>query len=255
MTLILTELKKWKRNKAIWCLFILAFVMGLYAIERACSISRSSPLMDSFGDLYTLAFKNLTGLFMPISLGLIATTLFFEEQKNNTWKEILIIPLSKMQIYISKVIVIIFLSVSLCFFTFMFCVVGGAVTGNFPDFNSYTILQAAALFLTGGILIPIAMLPIVFLSIVSKSYILPIGATLLYIVPAVFAPNYLMCIHPLISAMGIYAKTSVAATEMVEHWAQGITLTATPLACAFSLMLVGAVSMVTSIVILKQRTY
>lgn len=255
MTLIFAELKKWKRSKAIWGLFILAFLMGLYAIERAYSISRGSPLMDSFGDLYTLAFKNLTGLFMPISLGLIATTLFFEEQKNNTWKEILIIPLSRIQIYISKVIVIIFLSVSLCFFTFMFCIVGGVVAGNFPDFDSYTIIQAAALFLTGGILIPIAMLPIVFLSIVSKSYILPIGATLIYIVPAVLAPNYLMCIHPLISAMGIYAKTSVTATEMVERWAQGVTLTATPLACAFSLLLIGLASMVASIAILKKRTY
>lgn len=255
MTLIIAEFKKWKRNKMLWGLFTLAFLMGLYAIERAYSISRSSSIMDSFGDLYTLAFKNLTGLFLPISLGLIATTLFFEEHKNNTWKEILTIPLSKTQIYISKVIVIIILSVSLCLFTFVFCVIGGAITGNFPDFNSHTILQAVTLFLTGGILIPVAMLPIVFLSIVSKSYVLPIGATLLYLFPAVLAPNYLMGVHPLISAMGIYAKTSAAATEMVESWAQGITLTITPLVCAFSLLLIGVVSMMASIAVLKKRTY
>lgn len=255
MTLILAELKKWKRNKVVWGLFVLTFLLGLYAIERACSISRSSPLMDSFGDLYTLAFKNLTGLFLPISLGLIATTLFFEEQRNDTWKDILIIPLSKTQLYLSKVAVVMLLSISLCLLTFLFCVAGGFVAGNFPDFQVHTVLQAAALFLTGGTLIPIAMLPIIFLSIVSKGYVFPIGATLLYLIPAVLAPNYLIGIHPLISAMGIYAKTSAAATEMVENWAQGVSLTVTPLICAFSLLLIGTAFMAVSIIALRKRTY
>ena len=31
--------------------------------------------MDSFGDLYTLAFKNLSSLFLAIVLGMFATTL------------------------------------------------------------------------------------------------------------------------------------------------------------------------------------
>ena len=39
--------------------------------------------MDSFGDLYTLAFKNLSSLFLPIVLGMFATTLFFDEHKND----------------------------------------------------------------------------------------------------------------------------------------------------------------------------
>ena len=47
--------------------------------------------MDSFGDLYTLAFKNLSSLFLPIVLGMFATTLFFDEHKNDTMKQLLII--------------------------------------------------------------------------------------------------------------------------------------------------------------------
>ncbi len=58
--------------------------------------------MDSFGDLYTLAFKNLTSLFLPIVLGMFATTLFFDEQKNDTLKGLLIIPVSKAQLYFFK---------------------------------------------------------------------------------------------------------------------------------------------------------
>lgn len=55
--------------------------------------------MDSFGDLYTLAFKNLSSLFLPIVLGMFATTLFFDEHKNDTMKELLIIPITKAQLY------------------------------------------------------------------------------------------------------------------------------------------------------------
>ena len=137
--------------------------------------------MDSFGDLYTLAFKNLTSLFLPIILGMFATTLFYDEQKNDTLKELLIIPISKAQLYSSKIAVVILMSMGLCVVTFLLCIVGGFIAGGFPDLNIDTLLQAALLYLTGGMLIPIAILPIVFLATLSKGYVLPIGATLLYL--------------------------------------------------------------------------
>lgn len=146
--------------------------------------------MDSFGDLYTLAFKNLSSLFLPIVLGMFATTLFFDEHKNDTMKELLIIPITKVQLYFSKVAVVILMSVGLCLITFLLCVVGGLIAGGFPDLNAQTLMDAGLLYLAGGILIPIAMLPIVFLSALSKGYILPIGATLLYLIPVVIAPAY-----------------------------------------------------------------
>ena len=62
MTIIATEMQKWKRNKIVWCILALTLLLGALAIERACSIARSSPYMDNFGDLYTMAFKNLSCL-------------------------------------------------------------------------------------------------------------------------------------------------------------------------------------------------
>ena len=202
MTIIATEIQKWKRNKIVWCILALTLLFGAFAIERACSIARSSPYMDSFGDLYTLAFKNLSSLFLPIVLGMFATTLFFDEHKNDTLKELLIIPITKAQLYFSKVAVVILMSVGLCLITFLLCVVGGVIAGGFPDLNAKTLMDAGLLYLTGGLLIPIAMLPIVFLATLSKGYILPIGATLLYLVPVVIAPAYLTGIHPLASVTG-----------------------------------------------------
>ena len=219
MTIITTEIQKWKRNKIVWCILALTLLLGAFAIERACSISRSSPFMDSFGDLYTLAFKNLSSLFLPIVLGMFATTLFFDEHKNDTMKELLIIPITKAQLYFSKVAVVILMSVGLCLITFLLCVVGGLIAGGFPDLNAQTLMDAGLLYLAGGILIPIAMLPIVFLSTLSKGYILPIGATLLYLIPVVIAPAYLTGIHPLASVMGIYPHISEAAAAIIQYFA------------------------------------
>lgn len=255
MTMIVTELQKWKRNKIVWGVLDLTVLLALFAIERACSISRSSPYMNSFGDLYTLAFKNLTSLFLPIVLGMFATTLFYDEQKNDTLKELLIIPISKAQLYFSKIVVVILMSVGLCVVTFLLCMVGGFIAGEFPDLNVNTLLQAALLYLTGGMLIPIAILPIVFLATLSKGYVLPIGATLLYLVPVVIAPAYLMGLHPLASVMGIYARLSPAAAEMVGTWTQGATVTATPVFCFISILIIGTVSAVVSVIVLKKQSY
>ena len=51
MTIIATEIQKWKRNKIVWCILALTLLFGAFAIERACSIARSSPYMDSFVQL------------------------------------------------------------------------------------------------------------------------------------------------------------------------------------------------------------
>lgn len=255
MTMIETELRKWKRNKIVWGILALTTLLAVFAINRACSISRSSPYMDNFGDLYTLAFKNLTSLFLPIVLGMFATTLFFDEQKNDTLKELLIIPISKAQLYFTKIAVVILMSVVLCMVTFLLSMIGGFVAGGFPDLNSDSLLQAALLYLAGGVLVPIAMLPIIFLATISKGYVLPIGATFLYLVPVVIAPAYLMGLHPLASVMGIYARFSPAAAEMVESWTQGAPTTATLELCLISILIVGIISAGASVVALRKQSY
>ena len=121
------KLSKYEKETIIKDVYQRQLLLGAFAIERACSISRSSPFMDSFGDLYTLAFKNLSSLFLPIVLGMFATTLFFDEHKNDTMKELLIIPITKAQLYFSKVAVVILMSVGLCLITFLLCVVGGLI--------------------------------------------------------------------------------------------------------------------------------
>ena len=89
----------------------------------------------------------------------------------------------------------------------------------------------------------------------SKGYILPIGATLLYLIPVVIAPAYLTGIHPLASVMGIYPHISEAAAAMVESLMQGVLFNTSPLVCVGSLLLIGATFAAASVVALKKQSY
>ncbi|MBU5439327.1 ABC transporter permease [Tissierella sp. MSJ-40] len=256
-TIIQTELAKLKRKKMMLGICILTTLLAVFAIERACSISRSSSYMDSFGDLYTLAFKNLGMVYLPIVLGMFATSLFFDEHKNDTLKELLIIPVSKAQLYFSKVITVFLLSLGLCLYTYALTVLGGFIAGGFPDLNTQTIWQSFILFAEGGILVPLAMLPIVFLAVLGqKSYLLPIGATLLYLLPVIILPAPLMGIHPLASALCVYSFSSPMAADMVYSLSQvteGISSIPGYGVCLISMVVVGVISSVLSVVALKEQ--
>ena len=256
-TIIRTELAKQKRKKMTLGIFILTTLIALFAFERACSISRGSSIMDSFGDLYTLAFKNLGTVYLPIVLGLFATSLFYDEHKNDTLKEILIVPITKTQLYFSKISVMFMFSLGLCLYTFVLTVLGGFIAGGFPDLNITNIRQALILFAEGGALIPLAMLPVVFLAVVGKtSYLLPIGATLLYVFPVIIMSGPLMGIHPLASALRIYGSASPAASDMVRSLSQvsgGTTSVSEYGVCLISMVVIAAISSMFSVIALKKQ--
>ena len=119
MFLIKAEIKKWKRSKILIGIIILTVILNLFAIERAFSISRESPIMDSFGDLYCLAFKNITFVFLPIVIGMISTMLFFDERKNDTLKNVLITSVSRFEVFFAKFILIELLTIFLMVLTYM----------------------------------------------------------------------------------------------------------------------------------------
>lgn len=78
---------------------------------------------------------------------------------------------------------------------------------------------------------------------------------LLYLVPVVLIPSGIMGLHPLASVMGIYPYISSDAAEMVKKWAGGIEITISPNICLISLLVIGSISAIVSVLALRKQTY
>lgn len=255
MLLIKAEIKKWKRSRILIGIFILTVVLNLFAIERAFSISRESPIMDSFGDLYCLAFNNITFVFLPIIIGMISTMLFFDERKNVTLKNVLITSISRFEVFFAKFILIELLTIVLMILTYMSSVLGAVLSVGFVDFNLITLKEAAILYVVAALLIPIAMLPVIYIATFSKSYVLPISMSLLYLGIGIFGASILVHIHPLASLLGVYQNVSSAAKEMVENSIGGYSLKASSFSCLVSILSIGIVFFILAIKSMKRQNY
>ena len=159
LTIIQTERMKLKRKRVFEGIWVLTAMLLIFAVQRAFSISRESRLMDSLGDLYALTFKNLTSLYLPIALGILATAVFFDERKNDTLKELLIVPVTKAEFYFSKAAIVMLVSISQCVFTYAGATLGGLWAKGFPDFTLEMLMDGFVLFMEGGLLTPMAMAP------------------------------------------------------------------------------------------------
>ncbi|HGA1078796.1 TPA: ABC transporter permease [Streptococcus agalactiae] len=255
MLLIKAEIKKWKRSRILIGILILTVILNLFAIERAFSISRESPIMDSFGDLYCLAFKNITFVFLPITIGMISTMLFFDERKNDTLKNVLITSVSRFEVFFAKFILVELLTIFLMILTYMSSVLGAVLSVGFVDFSLITLKEAAILYVVAALLIPIAMLPVIYIATFSKSYVLPISMCLLYLGIGIFGASILVHIHPLASLLGVYQNVSSAAKEMVENSIGGYSLKASSFSCLVSILSIGIVFFILSIKSMKRQNY
>lgn len=255
MLLIKAEIKKWKRSRILISIIILTVILNLFVIERAFSISRESPIMDTFGDLYCLAFKNITFVFLPVVIGIISTMLFFDERKNDTLKNVLITSVSRFEVFFVKFISIELLTFFLMALTYISSVFGAVLSTGFLDFNLVTLKEAAILYILAALLIPIAMLPVIYIATFSKSYVLPISMCLLYLGIGIFGASILVHIHPLASLLGVYQNVSSAAKEMVENSIGGYSLNASPFSCLVSILSIGIVFFILAIKSMKRQNY
>ena len=78
---------------------------------------------------------------------------------------------------------------------------------------------------------------------------------LLIAIGIVLSPSGIMGLHPLASVMGIYPYISSDAAEMVKKWAGGIEITISPNICLISLLVIGSISAIVSVLALRKQTY
>ena len=181
--------------------------------------------------------------------------LFFDERKNDTLKNVLITSVSRFEVFFAKFILVELLTIFLMILTYMSSVLGAVLSVGFVDFNLITLKEAAILYVVAALLIPIAMLPVIYIATFSKSYVLPISMCLLYLGIGIFGASILVHIHPLASLLGVYQNVSSAAKEMVENSIGGYSLKASSFSCLVSILSIGIVFFILSIKSMKRQNY
>ena len=172
LKLIFCEFQKLKRKKFIQITICAA---ALFPIPITILMARDSQTFDQlfracviFGDF----------LFLPCVLGVIAAMLFFMERDNDTLKNLLVIPISRTKIVLSKLCVLLGLSVLYSVTSLGASLIGGVIVGQVDN-----ILLRLEISICLGFFIMIAALPVVSLILFSsKNYIFAVILSFAYAV-------------------------------------------------------------------------
>ncbi|WP_165921104.1 ABC transporter permease [Paenibacillus albiflavus] len=204
LSLIHTEMLKLKRKRMLWVMFGIAAAMPALITFYASGISRENSLMDSFMDFYKMSLGYMNILILPCMLGILGTMIFTDEYKNDTMKQLAVVPVTKIELLISKIAMLFILSTTIMLFTGVLNVIGGFIAGGFSDINGTLILRVFSLCLISGLLTPLALMPVVLVIVISKKgYILPISLNVVYVFLGYIAASSLVGIHPISSLMKI----------------------------------------------------
>lgn len=234
-----------KRKTFILFIFLFSMVLPLITMLYASSLPPNS-WMDSFKDFYKMSAISYTGwIILPIFLGIFASMLFFDEYRNDTLKQLLVIPITKTKLLLSKICIVIIISIIYMFLTSTFTLIGAAIIG-YDDMTVSLILRLYKLSFLMGLGVSIAMMPIIIVIMISpKKYILPISITVIYSFSGFILAGVLTYVHPISMVSGIVFHNNI----------EGILINSNILRCSVNLIVVGLISILLSIRIFNKQNY
>ncbi len=210
LDLVICEFQKLKRKKFIQ-LTIGAAV--LFPMVLTLLMARDS---QTFGQLFRAVFLLGDLLFLPCVLGVIATMLFLMERDNDTLKNLLVVPVPKTKILLSKLCVLLSLSVIYSVAGLGASLAGGLIVGNVND-----VLLRLGVSICAGVFVLIAIFPVIMVILMgNKSHIFSIILSFAYAVVS-FAITMMFGASP--ELMNTLA--SVLPIPLIMKWYLGVVPT------------------------------
>lgn len=201
LSLIQTEFLKLRRRKFIWFMLLSSILMPIIAIFYFGPAKGITPIQ-----FYKWAtFSYTPWIILPIVLGMLCTMLMYDENQNDMVKQIWIIPVSRLGYFFSKFFIVLFYSV--CFM--MSAAISSILLGSISGLITFANESIPFLFIKcweTGILIPVAMIPVLAAAASQKGYILPVCVTIVYTFLGFILLMVNMYVHPLSSATAILMR-------------------------------------------------
>lgn len=243
LKMIKVEFLKLRRKKMVWLMLLASLIMPFMAflLFRYLGDTGVEPIQfykwSAFG--YTLF------IILPMVLGILSVMLIHEEKQNDVLKQLWIVPVSKWEYIFSKFFVLLIYSVGFMMITAIASVLFSVLPG-FVVFEWGSVLYLLEKCLEIGVLIAVAMLPILAIAASRKGYILPVCVTLVY----AFCGFIFMSIN-----MYLFPLTSMAVIVMRNKDIPGITFAQSinvPLALV-CICVWGIASLLFAGIVLKER--
>ena len=231
MTVIIkTEFMKLKRYYILWsgiALMLLSVLLTLFT-----SIANDGSVWD-FAYLSEQVIKNNMSTIFPMCITLIAGFLISREQKDNTLKNIQVIPISFKRLLTGKLLVCGVLSIFFGIVCTGFTIIAELFT-RFPGFTISLAFQSLVQITLCNLFLYLAVLPIiVFISKKTGSFLVGVIVAFLYGYGGMFAAGDLSLanIYPITASLGIIGYRSY---DPAVHWNMAL--------CVLSLVLVIGIS-------------
>ena len=212
--IIKTELMKLKRCRILWtgiALMLLSVLLTLFT-----SIANDGSVWD-FQYLTEQVIKNNMSTIFPMCITLIAGYIISREQKDDTLKNILTIPISFKKLLAGKLIICALISILFGIVCFTFTIIAEIFAG-FPDFTLKLVVKALFQITLENLFLYMAVLPIiVFTSRSSSGFLIGVIAAFVYGYGGMFAAGNMTLanIYPITASLGLIGYRSY---DTAVHW-------------------------------------
>lgn len=182
--LLFTEFLKLKRS-SMFLISLLGSAVAPFVVVIATFIHEpATPFQDLF---YNVNLYTVLIIGVPL-YGVVTTYLFNREYTENTLKNLLTIPVSRVSFIISKTLLLFLWIMMLSIIAWGLTLFLGMLT-QFDGLSSSLLLDSLKQFSTGGILLFILSTPIILVTLVTKNYVPTIIFTVVITLINVMAGN------------------------------------------------------------------
>ncbi len=203
LKLIQTEFLKLRRKRFFLFMLLVALFMPFLAVFYFRKIKETG--IDPIQFYKWTAFSYTPWIILPVVLGVVSTMLMYDENQNDTLKQLWIIPISKTGYFFSKFIVVFSYSICFMLLTAVASVLFGTLSGYIAfEWNSISYMLRKCMEI--AILTAFAIMPLLGVSAVGKGYILPICVTLVYTFLGFILLMVNLYLHPLSSVTAIIMR-------------------------------------------------
>jgi len=194
------EILKTRKSNMFWTTILVfifvPFMMGMLMfvqlhpeISGKLGMIGNKASMLRFGEpnwqnYFTLLVQGFAGVGV-IGIGFVASWVFGREFSEYTIKDILVLPISRSTIVLSKFIVVLIWSVLLSLVYFTVSILVGLMI-DIPDWSTEIVLLNFSRYIVTALLTIILSTPVAFLASYSRGYILPMGFVILTLIAANF---------------------------------------------------------------------